>query len=76
MALAFPSGAFYVISRSNIQLEKGTVLYCIIGMKRNPLLQVLKNSSKLVMGIGAVLIIIGFMIMGQFVNLASLIRWK
>ena len=37
-------------------------------------MQVLKNSSKLVMGIGAVLIIIGFMIMGQFVHSTSLNR--
>ena len=30
--------------------------------------QVLKNSSKLVMGTGAVLIVLGFMIMGQFIE--------
>ena len=39
----------------------------------NCVLQALKNSSKLVMGIGAVLIILGFMIMGQCFKLASLI---
>ena len=31
-------------------------------------MQVLKNSSKLVMGLGAALIVLGFMIMGQFIG--------
>ena len=31
-------------------------------------MQVLKNSSKLVMGIGALLIVVGFMIMGQSIQ--------
>ena len=36
--------------------------------------QGLRNSSKLVMGTGAVLIVLGFMIMGQYIKYVSLWR--